>query len=245
MHCTDAGLTGVYQRFLKDLTDAGLLTPLGVLGLYGRNGVFETVVEHFEQYVTRVGEALRPEVMHFPPLFSRHAYLKTDHLENFPHLLGSVHGFGGTRVDHAALLEKKDRGEDWERDLTPADTVLIPASCYPLYPTATGTLPEGGRTVDLRCFVFRHEPSADPARMQAFRQREYVRLGTPDQARAHRDAWLARGEEILHSLRLEYKRVLANDPFFGRGDRMMAATQKEQDLKYELVVPVATPERPT
>src|SRR5205085_3331681 len=108
-----------------------------------------------------------------------------------------------------------------------------------------GTLPAGGRTVDLRSFVFRHEPSVDPARMQAFRQREYVRLGTPEQARAHRDYWLGRAEEMLRAVGLDVRPVPANDPFFGRGGRMMAAAQKEQDLKYELVVPVATAERPT
>ena len=81
--------------------------------------------------------------------------------------------------------------------------MLTPAACYPLYPTATGTLPDGGRTVDLRSFVFRHEPSADPARMQIFRQREYVRLGTPEQALAHRDYWLERGEEMLLAVGLD------------------------------------------
>ena len=58
--------------------------------------------------------------------------------------------------------------------------------------------------VDLRSFVFRHEPSVDPARMQIFRQREYVRLGTPEQAQEHRDYWLKKGEEILASALSKY-----------------------------------------
>jgi seryl-tRNA synthetase len=78
-----------------------------------------------------------------------------------------------------------------------------------------------------------------------FRQREYVRLGSAKQALAHRDYWLERGEAMLRAVGLDVRPVLANDPFFGRGGRMMAATQKEQDLKYELVVPVANPARPT
>jgi seryl-tRNA synthetase len=56
---------------------------------------------------------------------------------------------------------------------------------------------------------------------------------------------LKRGEEMLRSVGLDVRPVVANDPFFGRGGRMMAATQKEQDLKYELVVPVASVDRPT
>jgi seryl-tRNA synthetase len=142
-------------------------------------------------------------------------------------------------------LQKKEQGEDWTADLTPTDVMLTPAACYPLYPTATGTLPENGRTVDLRAFVFRHEPSVDPARLQIFRMREYVRLGTPAQALAHRDSWLERTEAMLRAVGLDARPVRASDPFFGRGGRMMAATQKEQDLKYELVVPVASAERPT
>jgi seryl-tRNA synthetase len=159
--------------------------------------------------------------------------------------MGSVHSFVGNDRGHQALLQKKERGEDWTRDLWATEVMLTPAACYPLYPTARGTLPKAGRTVDLRSFVFRHEPSVDPARMQIFRQREFVRLGTPEQALAHRNDWLRRGEELLRAVGLNVRPVPANDPFFGRGGRMLAATQKEQELKYELVVPVASTDRPT
>ena len=111
--------------------------------------------------------------------------------------------------------------------------------------TASGTLPPGGRVVDLMAFVFRHEPSDDPARMQIFRQREYVRLGTQQQALAHRDEWLTRAEKLLVSVGLDVTPVVANDPFFGRGGRVMKATQREQELKYELVVPITSREKPT
>jgi seryl-tRNA synthetase len=123
--------------------------------------------------------------------------------------------------------------------------MMVPAACYPLYPTATGTLSADGRTVDLRSFVFRHEPSIDPARMQIFRQREFVRLGTAEQALEHREYWLKLGREILGEVGLDAESVVANDPFFGRGGRMMAAAQKEQVLKFELVHAVATSEKPT
>ena len=245
MCISDDPITAAYRSYQKELVEAGLLIPLGVPGVYGRNGAFEGVVEHFEQFVTRMGASLAPEVMRFPPLLSRQHYLATDHLQNFPNLMGSIHTFTGDERGHLALLEKKDKGDDWTSDLASTGIMLNPAACYPLYPTATGTLPAGGRLVDLRSFVYRHEPSVDPARMQMFRQREYVRLGTPEQALAHRNYWLERAEEMLHAVGLDVRPVVANDPFFGRGGRMMAAAQKEQDLKYELVVPVATPEKPT
>jgi seryl-tRNA synthetase len=159
--------------------------------------------------------------------------------------MGSIHTFTGDNRGHAALLQKKDRGEDWSRDLAATDIMLCPAACYPLYPTATGTLTGEGRTVDLLSFVFRREPAIDPARMQMFRQREVVRLGTPTQALAHRDYWLERGKSMLKSVGLDVEAVPANDPFFGRCGAMMAEAQKDQGLKYELVIPVASVEKPT
>ncbi len=234
-----------YGALREQLIGAGLLIPSSVRGVYGRSGVFEAVTEGLEALVTRAGVDQHAEVMRFPPVFPRAAYAKTNHAHNFPDLLGSVHTFTGARSEHVELVERLEAGEDWTRELAAAEVMLIPAACYPLYPTATGVLPEGGRTVDLRSYVFRHEPSDDPARMQIFRQREYVRLGTADEAETHRDLWLGRAEALLKGLGLPVERVLANDPFFGRGGRLAKATQREQALKYELVVPVANAASPT
>lgn len=238
-------LTDAYQQCQTEMVEAGLLIPLGVPGLYGRSGVFEGVIEHFENCVTRRGSFARPEVMRFPPMMSRAHYLQTGHIRNFPDLMGSVHTFQGGDREHFRLLQAHDQGADWTSHLAPTESMMVPAACYPLYPTASGTLPAEGRTVDLRCFVFRCEPSPDPARMQLFQQREFVRLGTPVQALEHRNGWLKRAQEILQSVGLDAQPVAANDPFFGRGGQMLAATQVEQDLKYELVVPIATAEKPT
>jgi seryl-tRNA synthetase len=234
-----------YRTYLDALLGAGLLIDSGVPGVYGLSGTFEDVVERFERYVTRMGAHARPEVMRFPPLLSRETYQRTDHLETFPQLMGSVHTFTGDEPASLALAAKKAAGADWTEDLRPTAVMMTPAACYPLYPTARGTLPADGRTIDLRAFVFRHEPSIDPARMQIFRQREYVRLGTPQQAIDHRDFWLTRGLEMLRSVGLAAEPVVANDPFFGRGGKMMAVSQREQTLKYELIVPVAAAEKPT
>lgn len=242
---TTTSLTASYQAYLDQLTEAGLLIPLGVDGLYGHSGVFEDVIERFERAVTKRAASFKAEVMRFPAILNRQHYLMTNHIETFPDLMGSVHSFTGNERDHARMLQKRDQGEDWTRDLTPTNVMMTPAACYPLYPTATGTLPEGGRIIDLRSFVFRHEPSIDPCRMQIFRQREFVRLGTAEQALAHRNEWLEIGQEVLNSVGLDVEPVVANDPFFGRGGRMMAATQKEQVLKYELVIAVASDEKPT
>ncbi len=243
---TQGALIEAQRSFQDRLIHAGLLIPLGVRGLYARSGVFEGIVQGIESLVTREGAWQQAEVMRFPPLFARAHYQRLDHIANFPDLLGSVHCFFGDEREHRTLLAELEAGSDWAGHLRAGESMLVPAACYPLYPTASGSqLPAQGRVVDLETYVFRHEPSDDPARMQMFRQREFVRLGTAEQALEHRDRWLRIGLALLESLRLPVASVLANDPFFGRGGKVMKATQLEQELKYELVVPICSEEHPT
>jgi seryl-tRNA synthetase len=170
----------------------------------------------------------------------------TGYLSSFPHLAGSVFSFSGDEADALELGSRAARHEDWSDLQIATELTLIPAACYPVYPwvSAAGTLPETGRLIDICCYCFRHEPSNDPARMQSFRQREHVRISTPgDVAEWHR-GWVERGGEILRSVGLRTETVAANDPFFGRAGRMLAANQREQGLKLERVYPIAG-EEPT
>jgi seryl-tRNA synthetase len=234
-----------YRGYLDELVACGHLLPTGVPGVYGRGTDFERVIERFDGLVTQAAAPLAPEVLRFPPVFNRRHYEKIDHIRNFPDLMGSVHTFKGGDREHRDMLGRFERAQDWSRDLAPAEVMMTPAICYPLYPGSTGTLPPGGRRVDLQGYAFRHEPSPDPARMQIFRMHEIVRLGTPDEALGHRDHWLTLGQEIFRSVGLGVLPVIANDPFFGRGGKVQKAIQREQNLKYELVIPICSEERPT
>ena len=238
-------LTTAYQVFLDELIEAGLLTSLGVKGVYGYGGAFDDVLQGFDRSITRRIAHHKFERLRLPGVLSREHYLKTAQMDNFPDLMGSIHSYMGNEREHAVMLGKRNNGEEWTEHLKPSALMLTPACCYPLYPTATGTLPEGGRTVDLLSQVFRHEPSIDPCRIQIFRQREFVRLGTEAQAIEHREHWLALGKDLLNSVGLDVAVEVANDPFFGRAGKMMAAAQKEQDLKHEMLIAVATAEKPT
>ena len=237
--------TEAYAAYRDELVEAGLLIPSGVRGVYGRGGDFERAIERFDALVTRHGRELAPEVMRFPPLFNRQHYEKIDHIHNFPDLMGSVHTFTGDERAHRDMLGKFERKEDWSADLAPAEVMMTPAICYPLYPTVAGTLPADGRRVDLQGFAFRHEPSDDPARMQIFRMHEFVRIGTPAEALEHRQYWLDKGREIFASVGLAVDTVPANDPFFGRGGKVQKVLQREQELKFEFTIPICSTEKPT
>jgi seryl-tRNA synthetase len=231
--------------FLEQLVQQGLLIESGVSGVYGRGQEFERVRWAFDALVTRSGGADEPEHMAFPPLLPRAQLEKIGYLKNFPHLAGSIFAFEGDEPQAAAQEERASRHEDWSEFQAMTDLVLTPAACYPVYPAiaARGPLKTGGITVDAGgSYVFRHEPSGDPARLQMFHQREIVRIGEPETVAAWRDGWRDRSVALLRSVGLDARPDLASDPFFGRSGRLLARSQKAQALKFEVLVPIAGPE---
>ncbi|PWC36626.1 hypothetical protein TSO352_14060 [Azospirillum sp. TSO35-2] len=233
--------------YRDELVDAGLLIPTGVDGLYGRSGVFEDVVERFDALVTRWGGGDGAEVMRFPPALNRRYFEESEYLKSFPHLAGTIHSFAGDEKAHRTLLRRLEEGQDWTEDQAATDVVMTPAACYPVYPTIArrGALPDEGHLIDVFSYCFRHEPSIDPARMQLFRMREYIRIGTPDQVVAFRELWLERGRAMMASLGVPLDVDVANDPFFGRAGAMLSSSQREQKLKFELLIPITSVEKPT
>ena len=228
--------------FRDELLERGLFLDSGVPGLYGRGATFEDIRLRFDALVTKAAAADHPEAMRFPPLLPRRTLEASGYLHSFPHLAGSVFAFEGSEDDALLQEERADRHEDWSEFQRMTELALVPAACYPVYPAvaARGPLPAGGLVVDAGgAWVFRHEPSEDPARLQMFHQREIVRLGAPEEVLAWRDTWSERGLSLLRSLGLAAERDRASDPFFGRGGRMLAANQRNQELKFELLVQIA------
>ncbi|BCX17346.1 MAG: hypothetical protein KatS3mg117_1028 [Geminicoccaceae bacterium] len=242
-----APTVGPASDFLRDLTEAGLLLETGVPGLYGRSARFEALIERIDEFVSRRTAEDGAERLRFPPALPRRELERSGYLEGFPHLAGTVHAFTGDERAHRALLADLEAGRDWTTRQRPTDVALLPAACYPVYPTlaARGPLPERGALVDVASWCFRHEPSREPTRLQFFRMREQVRIGEPEAVRAFRDDWLERGRRLIDELALPCTITTAHDPFFGRGGRMMAASQKEQGLKFELLVPILDGGGPT
>jgi seryl-tRNA synthetase len=230
---------------LDHLTDA-LFHSMGSDGVYARTALYEDVVERLAALITRHRES-NTEVMRFPPVMNRAQLEKSGYLKSFPNLLGCVCGLHGTEREINAAVSRFDAGGDWTASLSPADLVLSPAACYPVYPIAAsrGRLPRGGLRFDVAADCFRREPSRHLDRLQSFRMREYVCIGDPDDVSAFRERWMARAQAIARDLGLAFRVDQASDPFFGRVGQMKAVSQKQQSLKFELLVPLRSEEQPT
>lgn len=233
------------QSFYDGLLKHRLIVPAGVPGIFGRGAVFEDVLERFNGLVSEVSRNDGAEVFTFPPVIDRSILERVHYLDSFPHLCGAVHSFFGNALQALALAERANGGGNWGELLGQTGVVLNPAACYPVYPSFSGTVPADGRLVTMLNWVYRHEPSQEPTRMQSFRVREFVRVGTPDQVVEWRDMWLQRGLDLLHALELPAKSDVASDPFFGRGGKFLAVAQKEQKLKFEVLIPVISLDEPT
>src|SRR5439155_21741985 len=205
---------------------AALFRPLGVDGVYARTALYEDLVERLGAFVSRQRER-RAEILRFPPLMSREQLEKSGYLKSFPNLLGCVCALQGTEAEIRAAAEQYEAGVDWTRALAPADLVLSPAACYPVYPLVArrGAVPSEGLLFDVAAECFRREPSRAIDRLQSFRMREFVRVGSPEEILACRQLWMERAQDLAAQLALPCKLDAASDPFFGRVGKVRALSQ--------------------
>ena len=70
-------------------------------------------------------------------------------------------------------------------------------------------------------------------------------MGSPDQVLKFREQWMLRAPEFAELLGLQYQIDAASDPFFGRAGKLLAMTQVEQTLKFELLIPVRSERQAT
>src|SRR6266436_8345967 len=106
---------------------------MGVDGVYARTALYVDLVEGLERYIDRQRDP-NAEIMRFPPVMSRTQLEKSGYLKSFPNLLGCVCTLHGSEREIHSAVSRFDAGGDWTTSLSPADLVLSPAACYPVYP---------------------------------------------------------------------------------------------------------------
>jgi seryl-tRNA synthetase len=221
-----------------------LFQPSGCDGVYARTALFEQVTDGLSALISRLREP-GVEILTFPPVMSRQQLEKSGYLHSFPNLLGCVSSLLGTEYEIRASVENGNGR--WMDSLSATDLVLSPAACYPVYPmvAAHRAIPPSSLMFDVTSYCFRREESHELTYLRAFRMREYVCIGTDEQVLAFRARLMRSAEDLARQLELPYQLGAASDPFFGKAGRLTALMQVEQELKFELTVPVHSVERPT
>lgn len=200
---------------------SGSVLPTGVPGVAAFGTRFEDLVDRLQAAIGRLGAADHPIRLGVPPVVPVATLERTGYAAGFPHLLGTVHAFDGD-AGHRAT-----------------DVAALPAACYHVYPQVAGADLTEALVVDVTGHCFRNERGAEPGRLRSFRMRELVRVDRPALTLSWRDAWVERALDWMRGLDLNPRRERANDPFFGPAGRLMGRLQREDQLKWELMVEVA------
>lgn len=234
----DAGAALEWARLREELIGSGIVVDLGGPGLYAHGPDFVRVYRAFDALMERTFAYLDAEVWRFPAVEPRSLFERTDYVASFPQLTAALVAFGGGDAEHVDLIRVREDGGCWEELFEPAGVLMSPAACHQLYGLLSGQRLDDSRIFDVHGACYRHEPSLDPLRMQAFHQHEYPFVGDADGALAHREAVGERMYELLLSLGLGVSYDVSNDPFFGRAGRLLACNQLSAAAKYEFSCPL-------
>jgi seryl-tRNA synthetase len=227
----EAGLVGTTRP-------AGSMpVPTAATGVFLGPPGYEQLVTALRSTVDSMVDGGTEPPLAIPPVIARETVERAGYVRSFPQLLGTVHTFTGSRREWLRLSRLVGTG-DWHQAQQVTDLVLLPAACYHAYPLLAGTVLTEPRQLCLHGTCFRQEASAEPGRLRSFRMSELVRLGTPADCLSWRDAWVQRLAAWLRRLGLAVDVEIADDPFFGTGDTLLRDTQREQQLKWELRVPL-------
>ena len=167
------------EKFYAGLVRHGLIIPVGVQGAFGRCRFLRTF-SNVSTGWSRMYETRQAKGVHFSSYYQSPGSGERSITLILFHICAVRFTVFLARSCRQRRSQKKStRAKPWKDMLGMTDVVLNPAACYPVYPSFTGVVPKGGRLVTMLNWVFRHEPSPEPTRMQSFRVREFVKVGTP------------------------------------------------------------------
>jgi seryl-tRNA synthetase len=202
------------------------------------SGAFCDLVDRIDRTLSCMRPSGGYESFRPPPVMSRADFERSGYLYHFPQLAGTVHAFSGGEAEHDQLLQLLRLGDDWTENQSPTRTVMTPAACYPIYPMLSrrGYLLQDDYLADVKSYCFRHEPSCDPFRLQAFQMREFVCVASPASTVTFLGDWKRRALLLSSELLLPGGLEPANDAFFGRKGALVRQLQSSDGSKDELVI---------
>lgn len=181
-----------------------------------------------------------PVEYQFPPVVPARDLERIDYFRSFPHLLtvpASLPRDTSAQASFAANSSLDVNGALPLRELAPIQHVLIPAACYPVYPTLDSENLAAARYVTVRATCFRREEYFVPLRRQwTFNMREVVCIGTAQEVASFLGEARRLVDTLMKRLELVHDWMAATDPFFEPARSGPALLQRLAPVKTEAVV---------
>ncbi|MFI7503198.1 hypothetical protein ACIBVL_32940 [Streptomyces sp. NPDC049687] len=194
------------------------------------------LAETLDGLCTRWAKGVGAVALTVPPLLPVADLAVLDVYRNFPQLALVSSALDVDTVGAGQLEQEAVAGRFAPGSLRPAGLALPSSACYGVYlHYRHRQVPQDGELVTLLGQCFRNEDHFDGLRrLKAFRMREVVALGTPEQATAHLDRSARFLDALAGAIGLPLERRAASDPFYDRSGAR-AAFQQMVPVKHEYV----------
>lgn len=200
------------------------LIPTMATGVFLYPAMFESVCAEVNDGIGELFAALGATRLSAPPVISAATVALAGYHQTFPNLLGAVTVLDGTPADSSSPAEA----------LVAGDLTLTVATCHHVFPLLAGQPLSAPASFDVDATCFRNEATAEPGRLRSFRMREIVYAAGPAEVDDWRTGALEAMTGWLSSLGLKVAAVVADDPFYGAGAKVLRSIQREQQVKWEI-----------
>jgi seryl-tRNA synthetase len=182
---------------------------------------------------------------HFPALVDADTLQKCGYFDSHPNAVTFI---GNMLEDFDAIEEFRVANSCSEGALLPPQEhvhvdgmCLNPAACFPCYPTLTGRKLDEGECYSWLGRVFRYESRniSGLERLYEFNVRELVYVGSEAFTRVSREKSLIAIEDLIRFFDLDAVVQTATDPFFATVSAARKFWQQAQEVKSEILMPVA------
>ena len=234
------------EAFRETCSARACSSTAALAGVYHRSFAFERVAARRRARTSRRPVAARRRAGSTSrPVAGAVDARGSGYVTSFPNLVGVVSSFAGTEPTCPRSSRQLEAGGGLDRSSSRRRTSRCARRRATLYPLVAGTtLPDDGDRVEVQAWCFRHEPSPDPARMQSFRQHEFVFVGLPGGCGGAPRPLARPGRELLApSGSTSTPSSPTTRSSVGRADCSPRASATKE-LKYELVAPDHRRRRP-
>jgi len=232
-----------------ELINRGWVVELG-RGQVTLRGLALDLLEFLDDaFVRRIGGPANARREYYPGVMATARLDRTNHFSSFPeHVQFVTHLREDLDLLDQFARELREAG-GWTpavlakltRPMAEPVIALNPAVCYHCYASVENAKLDGDgfvATARSRCHRYESGNHATLARLLDFTMREVIYVGKPDFVKREREAAVQRVRELVEGWGLACWMETANDPFFTNDFEVKAAFQRQNDMKYELRMPL-------
>lgn len=244
------GTPGNVRDVYPELVATRQVVPTGQGQVTLRELPFDLLQFFDDTFVRTVAKPAQARGEYYPSVMASETLALTNHFSSFPeHIHFVTHLVEDLDVlDNFTAQLRKGGGLTPEilanvRTLSsPPAIVINPTVCYHCYAARANTSVEGEGlvvTAKSRCHRYESGNHKTLARLLDFTMREVIFVGTPSFVKDARAAATDRIQALVERWGLHSWLETANDPFFTNDFAVKASFQRRNDMKLELIMPLA------